>query len=835
MPATASTADIHQALFKFVTDGLFPESESVTAAEYPVETLPAGLDQLSLARKEVEKEIVFLSKDTASDVDDWISQAKQLHEEIESSKLAARDIVTKYEKAQALQRNLEEAAANVRRLNDEIGFTGSLHEALIKARSVDETVSNGRDAIDQGNLDSAIQCLEDAGTALERIPLPQDTSIIHTLTIRVHDLRYLLSAKLEKDWNDMVYIDRSNGRLKIQPDDIERHATYLANLQILANIVDCTRKSLLKHILYPVLSPKNRTKYGKLELEGDCIQLQYQTTKPTVSDVMTSIASVFSYLKTRLPDQILSTMAPSLAEDLIPLLISEWLSPAIPVTLQDMNDFQSIIDNIDRFSSMLTNFGLEEPAPLATWRSQLPRLWLSRRRSHALDQVRFAIFRDAGAYKTVERTEKQQVAESDELFQAENGNNEWDADWGNEEEEEEKAKNDAPVEAEKDTGDEDMSAWGLDDDDTHEETRDDDIPEEDVNDAWGWGDDENDNPDDASSPEGKNPSHKHQNLTTPGNGHPLSTVQKEIVLTETYSVTGVPDAIIEIITTQISDAENLQLPVHAGSRFALSGTALLGIPTLVVAMFKATAPMLYSQKSSSSQMYLYNDSVYLAERLQSLAQERDFDRLNADIDSIIKFGRISYGREMHTQRTILADILDGCQGFASCNTQPYLKECENAISTAVQRVIAVRAEWEGILSRSALLQSIGSLISTGINKMIIDIEDLSDISEPESQRLADFCSRVSKLEEYFLPDVDENANNPANEQISTIAVYVPNWLKFQYLMNILESSLADIKYLWSEGELKLEFSSGELIDLIKALFADSDHRKKAISEIRSSA
>ncbi|RJE16443.1 centromere kinetochore protein zw10 [Aspergillus sclerotialis] len=64
------------------------------------------------------------------------------------------------------------------------------------------------------------------------------------------------------------------------------------------------------------------------------------------------------------------------------------------------------------------------------------------------------------------------------------------------------------------------------------------------------------------------------------------------------------------------------------------------------------------------------------------------------------------------------------------------------------------------------------------------------------------------------------------------AVYVRNWLKFQYLVNILESSLADIKFLWQEGELRLEFSPEEVIDLIEALFAESDYRRKAIAEIR---
>jgi centromere/kinetochore protein ZW10 len=48
----------------------------------------------------------------------------------------------------------------------------------------------------------------------------------------------------------------------------------------------------------------------------------------------------------------------------------------------------------------------------------------------------------------------------------------------------------------------------------------------------------------------------------------------------------------------------------------------------------------------------------------------------------------------------------------------------------------------------------------------------------------------------------------------------------------LESSLADIKYLWKEGELSLEFDAEEVVDLVEALFADSELRRRAVGDIR---
>ncbi len=260
-------------------------------------------------------------------------------------------------------------------------------------------------------------------------------------------------------------------------------------------------------------------------------------------------------------------------------------------------------------------------------------------------------------------------------------------------------------------------------------------------------------------------------------------------------------------------------------------------------MYRATAPTYYAVNISGN-MYLYNDSSWLAEHLRNFAQDyalragakspRALGRLklDPDISSLEAFAKRSYGKEMNIQRTILGDLLDGAQGFANSTEPPFASECDLAISSTVDRIRALNDQWKGVLSHSALLQSLGSLLATVTHKMIMDIEDMTDISEPESQRLASFCNQISKLEDLFVPELSTETGQDGESAVPLTAIYTPNWLRFQYLANILESSLVDIKYLWSEGELQLEFTADELIDLIEALFADSEHRRKAIAEIR---
>ena len=234
-------------------------------------------------------------------------------------------------------------------------------------------------------------------------------------------------------------------------------------------------------------------------------------------------------------------------------------------------------------------------------------------------------------------------------------------------------------------------------------------------------------------------------------------------------------------------------------------------------------------KLQTGHVFLYNDAQYMVDELRTIVKECQLERLATDIVALEEFGKLAYMKEMQIQRTIVTDLLDGAQGFQQCSQQPYLGECENAVAATVDRMRDVYREWQPILSQSSLLRAMGSLLSTVLYKMIMEIEDLGDISEDQSQQLVSFCNQISKLEDLFIPPGSVVSGAAA---VPMTAVYVPNWFKFQYLVNILESSLADIKFLWEEGELSLEFMPDEVINLIRALFAESDYRRNAIADIK---
>ncbi|KAK0950975.1 ribosome biogenesis protein ytm1 [Friedmanniomyces endolithicus] len=192
---------------------------------------------------------------------------------------------------------------------------------------------------------------------------------------------------------------------------------------------------------------------------------------------------------------------------------------------------------------------------------------------------------------------------------------------------------------------------------------------------------------------------------------------------------------------------------------------------------------------------------------------------------------------MESQRTILRDLLDGAGGFGSVTETPFKQECESAVNQTVDRLWEVQKQWKGILSESALLQSLGSLLSTITSVVIAAVEDLGDIGEADSHQLRLLMDQVSTAKDIFVRGGGGGGRGEGEVEAAgadMTFIYCPNWLKFQYLAEILESSLVDIRYLWNEGELSLEFEAEEVVELIEGLFADSEMRRRAILEIRRS-
>jgi centromere/kinetochore protein ZW10 len=612
-------------------------------------------------------------------------------------------------------------------------------------------------------------------------------------------------------------------------DEVLKAFEHLGALEVATQAI-C--KNVDRVILQPIASHgHNKQPAISIKVDNGRIEISHSPEEKNAQNVLDCLLKAFDYLQSNLPKMVEALIANAVIPDLVSTLVAEWLTPSVPLELSDIPELEVLQTKASALAKKLSASNWPKAQDLLDWVELAPQMWLTRRRMASLDRVRATLALERGPPRQVERIERQVVSKQDMVFAADGEGDDWNTGWNHEDESSGQPVEDQPEE-------DDVSAWDFDADEEptadrplgHTEPRGDakgDAKDDDSAEAWGWDEDSPSKQPDTTSA-ASNASQKEVSSHRANGELPQ---EREVTLKESYTITDIPDYILDIISKDVQEATDVQDPKYSALASASPSSGLRALPTFALAMFRAIAPSYYTSSLPNGNMHLYNDSRYIAEKLRDASWAPELSKLRSDCDSIEKFAKTAYGREMDVQRTILADLLDGAQGFASCTQFPYSKQCEDAVSSVVDRIRQVHQEWSPILSHSALLQSVGSLLSKVIDKMIRDVEDMDDITEPESQRLASFCTQISDLGDLFVP-----AERPPSgtEVVPVTAVYVSNWLRFQYMANILESSLVDIKYLWTEGELSLEFSAEEVIEMIKALFAESPNRRNAIADIRRS-
>ncbi|KAI9809834.1 MAG: hypothetical protein M1825_000267 [Sarcosagium campestre] len=853
MAARISDQQLGQAILHAARDGAYPESEGVISANLPSSAFTVATSLLSEAREDVKHEVEALSRDSASDVDSWISQAQKLQVDIERSKAIARDITGSAKGKSSSHSQLLDAESKYNLLKREVAFNATLCNTIGEIGTISQSLDAAAAALSSNSFDEAIGALGEAERSHARLGSFQTTTrVFEVLEALISRTRKALLEVLESTWSEHFSVDRIKhvitfkSRIRGSPElDLDVLTTALNSLQALESRIDRLFRDLDDVIVAPRLKVPTGQNGLAISAQNDgTLILSESSDSTSLEKTLEELKVLFSFLAARLPPAITVTLSESLVQSVAAKLINDWLEPSVPSSLDGIDEFESQIVAVMKFVGDVNALGWKRAGKLTEWTESAPPVWRTKRREHGLESARLVLTGGFGDTRVVERVETQSVAKDDSMF-ASPREDDWNAGWSDKEEDEDEdevsAKAVQPEPADQDE-DEDVSAWGFDgnekgNNDAEKVVLPENPDADDVDaDAWGWGDDDGDEGT-KSEPAARSPKKPvRQNGLSKD-----SKSKREMTLREAYTITQIPGSILDIISGVLRDAETLSDP-DLKSAIKPAAGGLFALPTHILAMFRALASSSYSTRDGGS-MYLYNDSMWLADQLKIIqseyAQKQPLGaaaklKLGADIETLEGFGKRAFAKEMDSQRTVLGDILEGALGFSNCTVAPFAAECDVAVDSAIDRIREISSLWKGVLSRSALLQAIGSLVSTMTTKVVVDIEDMNDISEPESQRLAGFCNKISSLDDIFLPEPTPGSatNSAAAESVPLTAVYVPSWFKFRYLTNILESSLADIKYMWTEGELKLEFAAEEIVDLIEALFADSDYRRKAIGEIR---
>lgn len=558
-----------------------------------------------------------------------------------------------------------------------------------------------------------------------------------------------------------------------------------------------------------------------ITINDKVLQIQVSTDSPIDTlAVVDTVERLIDFLHDGLP----SPIATHISTTIMPQFLSDFelccLNPGLPTELDQLGSLQKLLPRVSRLADRVHSLGWRGHEELTAWVDGAPGAWLQMQRGHALDSLRRSLGRDIQRRTTIERPVKRSTDRTDIVESTENSRmadapvqDTWDDNWSDD------AANVATASPTKPAAeaDDDTSAWDVPDDDEPEgpHTADDD----DAAEAWGWDNDDKPTVSPAQAPQGP------ENLDQPGSAS-----------LESLAVTGIPDGVVNLASSIFGMAGNLSSPVHATSPVSSAIPALWSLlPKYILPMYRATASSIYAHAAAGN-MLLYNDTIYLVDQLNGLVQTRTHAGLQPairrsiekELEILSTYGERAKALETDSQRTILLDHLDSAQGFTNCTAYPYSEACDSAVSMTVSRLRSVDAEWSPILSPTQLHSSIGTLLAEALKQFTNDILAQEDIGEEESKRLKRYADELASCQDLFPDPTGQPADD---EPRSKVGLYVRNWFRFQYLAEVLESSLADIKYLWTEGELSLEFGNDEIADLVKALFADSDLRRKAVADI----
>lgn len=832
---------ITPAVISYIDHGVYPTDETIASSSLDPHTVSRLLHQLRQAQDEVKEDIRRLSRSAAPDVDTWISRAKLLQVDIQRSRNTARQIVAEAEAGRDLREKVKDASNKVALLQKEVIFNETLTGTLDHVRHANVILDQVLDAVVTEDLRTAVDKLEHVTPSIDALNQDGSSRVYHVLNKRAVLLRDNVVEIGTRKWEALIHVELERRRVTI-----DTAASSPNTSRQLGDVVDAAQrlefspallqklsKDLDRAIIRPRLMLDEAGQLARIVVRDNELSAATQHEDSTHSVLFRDLRTILDYLATRL---VPSVSAP-LSELLVPLLVTRleehWLDPSIPLDVVDMPEFQDLLQSVLALADEIDGFGWNGASQLRVWVQQAPKNWLTKRREAVLGDVRNLVFTGLRGTEVVEKIETQLVSRDDALAGGKvvptvhEGEGDWDAAW----DEPEEVQSEKPTSDRlEDDNDDEANAWDLDEDEVDEANPQEHGLEED---AWGW----DDGNDDGHAPAPPSTAHAnaHANKTQKGAqampSQDQTHQQQEITLRETFTTTLVPASLLSLLKSTIIDAQTLAEPQYATSVIAPTAMALYSLPTLALAIYRATAATAYT-KLSTANILIYNDALHLASELQRWQAGQSAEsrlRLDNDIKALESFAKRAYTAEMEAQRTILRDLVDGAQGFSNATTMPYKQECESAIDQTVDRLREVHQQWHGILSTSALLQSMGSLVATVTSKMILEIQELPDIGDADSKQLKLLCDKVSTIRGVFAQEHREG-----EEAIDMTFIYTPNWLKFQYLAEILESSLADIRYLWNEGELALEFTREEVVELIEALFADSELRRKAVGEIRRS-
>ncbi|KAG0065259.1 Centromere/kinetochore protein zw10 [Linnemannia elongata] len=281
---------------------------------------------------------------------------------------------------------------------------------------------------------------------------------------------------------------------------------------------------------------------------------------------------------------------------------------------------------------------------------------------------------------------------------------------------------------------------------------------------------------------------------------------------------------------------------EAGSLSENASPHLYNATRSLIDLYRALMPVHHARTLTNVPalaILFYNDCMYIARELEKVPARLEdgipgMDEVQYDdsIPALKTLAKKWLDIQVQKQREELMESIDGAGEFRDCSVDTNFDACERSMKQVVLVFKHLGKAWKSTLSPMTFYKVLGQLLNEVSKRVIKELEELNDISEKESHKLATLCGLLFECEDQFdsAGPLVEAAKGDAYDDEDPIHFFVPTWQKFQLLADILELSFAEIMTRFRAGQLHM-FEEGELSDLICAIFADTPLRKHNLEEI----
>lgn len=167
---------------------------------------------MDLLTAALQTDIRNLSQKTSSDVDGWITKARQLQEDISHSRRIAQEIVRDYEEVRNSSARLQDAKAKLELLQEETSFNHSITSSLESLSSVDRDLNQAESTLAAGKLVELAAIIKQLSSVVLELPDGNAKEINLARFARIQDG---LVERLAAALNTMVEFQKSSGQRRV--------------------------------------------------------------------------------------------------------------------------------------------------------------------------------------------------------------------------------------------------------------------------------------------------------------------------------------------------------------------------------------------------------------------------------------------------------------------------------------------------------------------------------------------------------------------------------------------------------------------------------------------